>query len=392
VRAVTGKERCVGGWAIRPRSTTPDARRVTEVKAGRDPAALPAGLVVRSRLELVAMLHVPQVKLRMPLLPAEHLDRTELLAELSAGLPTGATTLVCAPTGYGKTLLLTDWATQPAPVPTAWVTLDGGDDDPRRLWASVLAALAAHTPLPASTSVQSSFAWSAAEHTEFVAALVEDLHSLPNPITLILDNVDELTEPEALRGLRILIGSAPRPVHLVLSCRFDPPLGLNQLRHSGRLREVRANRLRFTSAESATLLAKAGLTLSAPQVQRLHQRTDGWATGLRLAALALTEEPDPDRFIADFSNDERCVADYLTGEVLNRLRPDTLELLRAVSTADPITAELAVEMSGRDDAGDLLESFGHDTSLLSVVCGQPKSFCIQPTLRTYLLADLRRHN
>src|SRR4249920_956138 len=81
------------------------------------------------RLELVAMLHVPQVKLRMPLLPADYLDRTELLAEPDAGPPTGATTLVCAPTGYGKTLLLTDWATRPAPVPTAWVTLDGDDDD-----------------------------------------------------------------------------------------------------------------------------------------------------------------------------------------------------------------------------------------------------------------------
>ena len=338
------------------------------------------------------MSHVPQVKLRIPLLPADYLDRTELLAELDAGAAAGATTLVCAPTGYGKTLLLADWATSRAPVPTVWVTLDGGDDDPRRMWASVLAAITAHTPLPASTPAQSSFAWSAAEHTEFVAALADDLHSLPNPITLILDNVNTLTNPEALRGLRILTGSAAPQVHLVLSSRFDPPLGLNQLRRSGRLREVRADRLRFTSAESATLLAKAGLSLTAPQVQRLHQRTGGWAAGLRLAALALTEVPDPDRFIAEFSNDECCVADYLTGEVLNRLRPDTLALLRAVSTADPITAELAVELSGRDHAGDLLDSFGHDTSLLSVVGGQPKTYRIQPTLRTYLLAFPRRHD
>jgi LuxR family maltose regulon positive regulatory protein len=117
--------------------------------------------------------------------------------------------------------------------------------------------------------------------------------------------------------LRILTGSTPGPVHLTLSSRFDPPLGLHRLRLAGRLREVRADRLRFTSAESATLLAKAGLSLTTPQVQRLHQRIGGWAAGLRLAALALTEVPDPDRFIAEFSTDERCVADYLTGEVLN---------------------------------------------------------------------------
>ena len=275
---------------------------------------------------------VPQVKLGMPLLPADFVERSELRAELDAAAAAG-TTLVCAPPGYGKTLLLTDWATRPPPVETAWVTIDGGDNDPRRLWASVLAALAGHTSLQVSTSIPSSLAWSAAEHTEFVAELVDELHSLPNPIRLILDDVDELTDPEALRGLQILAGNVPSQVHLVLSSRFDPPLGLNRLRRSGRLREIRADRLRFTSAESATLLARAGLRVTAAQLQRLHQRTNGWAAGLRLAALALTDVPDPDRFVAEFSDDGRCVADYLTGEILNRLRPDTLAFLRAISIA-----------------------------------------------------------
>ena len=157
---------------------------------------------------------VPQVKLGMPLLPADFVERSELLAELDAAAAAGATTLVCAPPGYGKTLLLTDWATRPPPVETAWVTIDGGDNDPRRLWASVLAALAGHTSLQASTlSIirQSSLPWSTAEHTEFVAELVDDLHFLPNPIRLILDDVDELTDPEALRGLQILAGNVPTP-------------------------------------------------------------------------------------------------------------------------------------------------------------------------------------
>ena len=330
---------------------------------------------------------VPQVNLGMPLLPADFVERGELLAELDAAAAAG-TTLVCAPPGYGKTLVLTDWATRPPPVETAWVTIEGGDNDPQRLWVSIVAALAGHTSLPASTLNPSSSAWSAAEHTEFVAELVDELHSLPNPIRLILDDVDELTDPEALRGLQILAGNVSSQVHLVLSSRLDPPLGLGRLRHSGRLREIRADRLRFTSAESATLFARAGLRLTAPQLQRLHQRTNGWAAGLRLAALALTDVPDPERFVAEFATDGRCVADYLTGEILSRLRPDTLAFLRAISIADPISPELAVALSGRADAGALLDSLEHDTSLLSAVDRQRDAYRLQPQLRTYLLADV----
>ena len=390
MRTVTGKERCVDGWAIRPCSATPDARRVSEVKAGRDPAALPAGLVVRS-LELVAMVHVPQVKLRMPLLPADYLDRTELLAELDSGRRR------CHHPGLCPDRLRQDPVAYRLGDPTGtgadrWVTLDGGDDDPRRLWASVLAALTAHTPLPASTSVQSSFAWSAAEHTEFVAALVEDLHSLPNPIRLILDNVDELTDPEALRGLRILTGSAPRQVHLVLSSRFDPPLGLHRLRLAGRLREVRADRLRFTSAESATLLAKAGLSLTAPQVQRLHRRTAGWAAGLRLAALALTDGTRP-RPIPHGLLQRRTLRRRLPHR--SDPEPSTSRHAgtpaRQSSTTDAISAELAVELSGRHDAGGpaRLVRARHVSCCRSSV-GNPRPHRLQPTLRTYLFAELRR--
>ena len=221
--------------------------------------------------------------------------------------------------------------------------------------------------------------------------LLDNLSSLSNPIRLILDDVDELTHPEPLRGLRILVRTLPRHVHLVLSSRFEPPLGLNRLRLSGQLRELRVDRLRFTLAESSTLLTRSGLRLTASQVEWLHQRTGGWAAGMRLAALAIADDPDPESFVAAFSGDERCVADYLTGEVLNHLEPDMLAFLRAISIVDPISAELAAELSGRDDAGALLDALEHDTSLLTPVGWRRDTYHVQPLLRTYLLADLRRH-
>ena len=210
------------GWkafhaqAFRSCFATLPAARVAEVKAGRVPAALWCRRVRHACVELVVLSLVPQVKRGMPLLPANCIERGELCAGLDAAAAVGST-LVCAPPGLGKTLLLTEWAIRPRPVETAWVTFDGGDNDPRHLWASVLAALARRTSLQPSNSVPSSLAWSAAEHIEFVSELVDQLHSLPSPIRLILDDVDELTDPEALRGLPILTGNVSSRVHLVLS-------------------------------------------------------------------------------------------------------------------------------------------------------------------------------
>jgi len=145
------------------------------------------------------MLLVPQTKVRMPPIPAGLVERTELHAELDAG-DVGGVTLVCAPPGYGKSWLLADWANRPSPVRTAWLTIDGDDNDPRRLWASVLAALAPHIPLTASKSIRSSFAWSPAEHTSLVSPFLAGsaIYALRPMFHLMLENV--LSFDEILGG------------------------------------------------------------------------------------------------------------------------------------------------------------------------------------------------
>jgi LuxR family maltose regulon positive regulatory protein len=334
------------------------------------------------------MTFVPPTKLRTPALPPYLVERAELLRELDAVLPSSVL-LVCAPPGYGKSLLLAQWVARPSPSRTVWVTLDRADNDPRRLWSTVLAALAPHATLP--VSVPAAATWSAAEHATFVARLVDELRALPVPVRLVLDDVDEITDPDALTGLRAFLRDRPAQLHVALSTTLDPPVGLNRLRLSAELHELRADRIRFTEAEAVTLLERAGLRLTPAQVASLHRRTGGWAAGLRLAAIALTRTPDPDRFIAEFTGDERCVADYLTGEVLNHLPAATLAFLRSISIADPVPSELAAELSGRADAGALLDQLEHETSLVSAVGHGRDTYRIQPLLRTYLLADLHRH-
>jgi LuxR family transcriptional regulator, maltose regulon positive regulatory protein len=349
------------------------------------------GDAARGRLrEVIVVAFVPDVKIAIPSIPPEFVVRAELRASLEAALASEVV-LVCAPAGYGKTLLLADWSRTSTSADTAWVGLDRDDNDPRRLWSSVIASVVACAPVPSTSPLHQPPVWRADAQPEFLAELVDALGALPRPIRLVLDDVHELVDAEALHGLQILTRNRCPGVQLVLSSRFDPPLSLPRLRLAGRLREVRAALLRFSRAEAEDLLERSGLHLTPAEVDLLHRQTGGWAAGLRLASFGAAAATDPSDFLDRFSGDERSVADYLVGEVLSGFPDDVQEFLRLISISEPIPTGLAAELSGRQDAGRLLDQLEHDSSLLSSSGRHRDSYRIQQLLQTYLRADLRRH-
>ncbi|MGY1701700.1 LuxR C-terminal-related transcriptional regulator [Geodermatophilus sp. SYSU D00766] len=332
---------------------------------------------------------MPRAKTAVPRLSPGYVPRPRLLAAVDAAAP-GQVTAVCAPAGHGKTLLLADWASR-VPDRTAWVSLDGDDDDDQRFWSAVLTALASCPVVPEDSLLQSI----AAPHLPsrdpaFLAAVVDAIDAVPEPVRLVLDDVHELTAPEPRRGLATLVRDRPPGLHLVLTGRTDPPLPLSRMRVAGELNEIRAEALRFSVPEADTMLASADVEASPDQVRLLVEQTEGWAAGLRLAALSLRETDDPDRFLTDFVGNGRAVSDYLVGEVLARLPSDVLDLLRAVSVCDQLSAPLAIAVSGRPDAAEVLDAMERDTSLV-LSCGQGRIwYRVHPLLRSHLLADLTR--
>jgi LuxR family maltose regulon positive regulatory protein len=340
-------------------------------------------------LELTAMQLVPAVKITVPQVPPEFVTRAELYADLDAGAAADLS-LVCAPAGYGKTLLLADWARTSAAVDTAWVGLDRDDNDPSRLWASIVAAIASCPSVPPDSRLNEPWARPLGALPEFVAELVGALHALPQPLRLILDDVHELVDADALHGLRIFTRIKPATVQLVLASRLDPPLSLPRMRLAGRLRELRAAQLCLTRNQAAALIEKSGLHLTEQQVEVLHRRTGGWAAGLRLAALGMGKSTDFDTFLAQFSGADRCVADYLVGETLSGLPGDVQEFLRVISISNPVPTGLAAELSGLDEAGSMLDRLEHQTALVAATGGRREAYSVQELLRTYLLADLQR--
>jgi LuxR family maltose regulon positive regulatory protein len=210
-------------------------------------------------------------------------------------------------------------------------------------------------------------------------------------VRLVLDDAHHLRSPDTLRGLHLLLRHRLDTVRLVIASRFDPTLPVARLRLEERLCELRTAQLSFSPEETAALAERCGLHLTARQTAVLHARTDGWAAGIRLAALPLRDHPSPDLFLAAFSGDERPVADYLAGEVFSHISEEEGDILRRTSISDPIPIPLATELSGRADAADVLSALERSNGLVVATGAHRTEFRIQELMRTYLTADLYRH-
>ncbi len=298
--------------------------------------------------------------------------------------------LVCAPAGYGKTLLLADWVESTGGADKIWVSLDVDDNNADRFWAAVVSAVRRHAlgleagelnrlPMPGTSDTAG-----------FLAEVIDALAELPAVTHLVLDDVHEVFSKETLHGIATLIHHQPANLRIVLSSRADPPLPLARLRLEGRLAELRASELRFSQQDATTLMHKAGVPLTDDQVCQLIKQTDGWAAGLRLAAQSLRDVADRDAFLADFASNDRAIADYLVSEVLTRLPTETREFLQTVSVCDEVTPILAAVLSGRDDAGAILAALERESALMLGVGPDRQWYRMHPLLHSYLQADLAR--
>ncbi len=255
--------------------------------------------------------------------------------------------VVSAPAGSGKTVLLRSWISETGLAGSAaWVPAGRGERDPQRFWLSVLGAL--RQTAAGSALVRELTAAPDLDGGAIIERLLADLGPLDDRVWLVVDDVHELGG-DALRQLELLILRAPPGLRFVLAARHDVRLGLHRLRLEGELAEIREPDLRFTVAEASELFAAAGVDL--PEVAPLVERTEGWAAGLRLAALSLAGHPDPERFEAEFSGTERTVAEYLLAEVLDRQSEQVRRLLLRTSIVERVNGELAGLLTG-DSGGE----------------------------------------
>jgi LuxR family transcriptional regulator, maltose regulon positive regulatory protein len=280
------------------------------------------------------------------------IDRGDLLAALDRAAAR-TVTIISAPAGSGKTSLVRAWADAHGERRRlAILQVQRDQQDAQQFWLALLDAVcdaSAVTGRAGPPAATPGFNPSA-----MVDRVLAELADAPADITLVIDDLHELNSPEALAQLTRMLTNLPPGVHAMLTTRHDLRLGLHQLRLAGELSEIRAADLRFTERETRLLLAASGIELSASGAALLHQRTEGWAAGLRLAVISLAGHPDPERFVAEFSGSDRTVAEYLIAEMLERQPADVQDLLLRTSLLDQVNGELGDLLTGRSGSERIL--------------------------------------
>jgi ATP/maltotriose-dependent transcriptional regulator MalT len=340
-----------------------------------------------------------RTKLQPPLPRADDISRPRLIAALHDASTTHCLTLLSAPAGYGKTTLLTSLSRAYPQLPVAWLSLDEGDNELAPFLAALLAALQLPNPKSAEIllknqppSLQRN---PGAEARQIIGALVNDiLASSPDDFILALDDLHLIHQPIIYGALDYLLERRPPQLHLVVSTRHDPPLRLARLRARGDLVELRVPDLRFTADETNSFLnEKMSLGLSEAELAALETRTEGWPAGLRLLAGSLdriSSASDRTAFIEHVAQADRFVFEFLAEEVLGRQEPETQRFLLETSILRELTPTRCRAVTGREDAGAVLQELYHRNLFLAQVPGAEDTFRYHALFAEFLQVRLRR--
>jgi LuxR family maltose regulon positive regulatory protein len=268
--------------------------------------------------------------------------------------------LVSAGAGSGKTVLLSDWVASRGE-PTAWVSLDRADDQPRRFW-SIVAESLFKAGFVADNEMIGGLPYSSSG--DAFAHALQDALGAPGQRTVVLDDAHVLTDPAIIEQLDAVIQYCSAQVQFVLGARSDPLLPLHRYRLAGRMFEIRADGLAMTKAEARALLSAHDVTLPAKLLGALTARTEGWAAGVRLSAMSMASSRHPEQFVSLMSVDQGSIGEYLLEEVLSHQSPEVRRLMVQTSFLPAVNGELAAAVTGIDSSPALLDELSRTNSFV----------------------------
>jgi len=328
-------------------------------------------------------------KLFVPPLRGDVVARTRLVDRLESGLRQRLT-LVAAPAGFGKSTLVAAWAARTR-VPVAWLSLDEEDAAPLRFLAYVIAALQRVEPDLGDRTLRALHAAQPPAPIAAATSLINELAAGHRPIALVLDDYHRVDVAGIRELTTFLVEHAPTRLHLVLITRQEPQLPVARLRARGQVHELHAEDLRFDAEEAgAFLTGSMGLAVDPEEVRELEARTEGWVTGLQLAALSLRGREDVTAFVRSFAGGHRHVFDYLTHEVLRRQPARVRAFLLTISVLDRMCAPLCDALTGGADAAERLADLERAHLFLVPLDDERQWFRFHALFADALRAEARR--
>lgn len=302
-----------------------------------------------------------QTKLFIPLIPAEIIPRPHLVERLTRGMA-GKLSLVIAPAGYGKTTLVTTWLHQyvlpSSETQAVWLSLDKADNDLRRFFRYLIAALSQLDESFATTEeMVLQNVLNEQSVPTVVTSLLNQLVGYGQPTVIVLDDYHEIEEPFLHQALAFWLDNQPPNTYLIITSRVEPPLPLSRLRVRREVTEINTAALCFSRDESAEFLNQhMHLHLSMDDIAQLDAVTEGWVASLQLAALSLQNHDNPTAFIQRFQGDNHYIADYLVTEVLQRQPGYIHDFLLQTSILERLTVQLCNAVTGQVGSQYILET------------------------------------
>ena len=319
----------------------------------------------------------------VPRSPGNRVRRAVLLRRLeSAAEPL---VLLVAPSGFGKTSLLAEWATT-TDTQVAWLSCDESDGDPTQFWSRLTSCLAARWPAMGTDAalIVERPGW---DDSQLVGSLARDLAELPAPAAVIID--DAQFAEASQRTLASLAQHLLPHVRLLIASQHNPVFSTSRLRLAGVITELRAGDLAFTDVEVEQLLELAGLGREPVDGRRLRSLTEGWPAGVQMAVLAMRAGGDPREVIDALASTTQEASDYLANEVMNRLPPDLADFLVSICVLDEFDVQLCQAVSGQDDAGRLLGRVVADDLFIYQVDLAGERFRLHPMFAAFLRPRLK---
>jgi LuxR family maltose regulon positive regulatory protein len=326
-------------------------------------------------------------KFRLPPLPATLVSRPGLHDRLMAGAGQRLTVVVGS-AGAGKSVLLSSWAATRAPHVTSWLSCDEADANPVRFWTGFIEA-----PQGAERGFGADaadlLAMDGAVSPDVTASIANDAAKLPAGTAIVVDDF-HYAAPAVSGTMTDLVERWPAgAAQLVLASRIDPALRLHRLRMAGELCELRDRDLHFSLAESRDFLANFGVEIAADDAALLHQRSEGWAAALQMAALSLRGVTDPARAGRALEVRSHEIAEYFTAEVLDQQPPEVARFMLDTSILGELTADACAAVTGRQDAAALLRSIDRASLFLVPLDENRTIFRYHHLVRQLLQAELR---
>jgi LuxR family transcriptional regulator, maltose regulon positive regulatory protein len=326
-------------------------------------------------------------KFRPTTLPTTLITRPALLGQLEAGA-SQRLTVVVGSAGAGKSVLLSSWAATRDGGGTSWLSCDEADADPVRFWAGFIEAPRAVAPGFGADAAEL-LAMDGAMSADVTASIANDAAKLPAGSAIVVDDF-HAAAAAAARNMTDLVERWPAgTAQLVLAGRADPPLRLHRLRLSGELCELRDRDLYLSLAESSAMLANFGVQVTAADLALLHQRSEGWAAALQMAALTLRATKDPVQVARALDIRSHTIAEYFIGEVLQQQPPEVAAFMLETSVLDELTAEACAAVTGRQDAAGLLRSMEAASLFIVALDDDRASYRYHHLVRDVLRAELR---